>query len=86
MAPQSGSINTILTLPNRLKTDSQAAPAEWNGAHRKPDEKCWAVESAGVSSDAGGVTKKTEVDESRVGPEMWLTTLLSTVGVARVAD
>ena len=67
MAPRSGSINTTLTPPNRLKTDSQAAPAEWNGVNRTPDEKGWAVKSAGMSSDAGGVAKKTEDDEARVG-------------------
>jgi hypothetical protein len=58
------------------------------GRIERPTKKGWAVKSAGMSSDAGGVVKKAEVDEARVGSmvlAMCVTTLLSAVGVARVA-
>jgi hypothetical protein len=54
-----------------------------------PTKKGWAMKSAGMLSNGGGVSKKSEVDEAHVGsmvPDMWLTTLLSAVGVARAAE
>jgi hypothetical protein len=49
----------------------------------------WTVKSAGMWSNAGGVAKQTAVDEAPVGSmvlDMWLTTSLPAVPVARVAE
>jgi hypothetical protein len=52
-------------------------------------KKGWTVHSAEIWNDAGGVAKKTEVDGAPVGSmvlDMWLTTSLSAVPLARLAE